>query len=247
MRNDDIGALFKNPQTPATVLLFLLVDELGTEWFDWEPETLDREIWAAWKATVPQDNKDKIWALVTCLTTNLFYQDLNCFIHTCNALNDSGSDFANFDPASVSDMAWAVAEIVLIDPPEKKDPSYQFSPEVVAYMSAEMDREGFTKPPRILATYVKPAQDEARLQDVLEGDGIEYKAYFDDQTNKRIDVDRYVGERLTAMLKALASVPFRHADQKALQELEARGTKVLGEGSKSQAAESESTVRRPQL
>ncbi len=247
MRNDDIGALFRNPSTPASVLLFLLIDTDGLEFLNWEPETLDREIWSEWKVTPPQDNKDKIWALVTVMTTNLFYQDLNCFIHVCNALADNGADFSSWDPASVSDMAWAIAEVSLIDPPDEKDTSYQFSPEIVAYMSAELDREGFSKPPRILARYVKPIEDEARLNDVLEGDGIEYRTYWVDQENKRIDVDRYVGEKLLVLLKTLSTLPLRHADPERLKELEERGNTILAKRSTQQEGALESSVSRTQL
>lgn len=247
MEKDDIGAILRNPETPATVLLFILIDSLGVEFFDWEPTTLDHEIWAAWKVTVPQDNKDKIWALVTVLTTNLFYQNLNCFNHVCGALNNAGADFSTFDPASVSDMAWAVAEIVLLDPPDPKDPTYQFSDEISGYMSAELGREGFTKPPRILSSYVKPLADEAQLNDVLEGDGIEYKSYWDDQNQKRIDVDRYVGQKLADMLKTLSQLPLKNVDSKALQELEQRATKVLVQQSKQLEEASENSSRRPQL
>lgn len=236
----DVSALFLNPQTPGTVLLCLLVDEFGTEFFDWEPETLALEIRNHWKVTPPTVNRDKVWALVTAMTTNLFYSNLDAFMHICNALNDSGADFENFDPATITDIAWAIAELSLIDPPTAKDKSYVFADDILAYMQAELDREGFSKPPRILATYLKPIDNEERLNSVLEGDGIEFKGYWDDQNHKRLDVEQYVSQRLASLLALLSSVPLQHADREAVQELRQRADKALGAQSRSIQQERES-------
>lgn len=225
---DNCGEVLKDPATPATALLVLLVDELGTEWFDWEPETLEHEIQAKWRVSMPASNRDKIWALVTMLTTNQFYRNLDCFVHTCNALNDRGSDFHNFDPPSVSDIAWAIAESTMIDPPEPKDQSRQFSPEIVQLMTLTMDQEGFSRAPKILAHYASPTGDESKLQVVLDGDGIDYKAYWTDQERKRVEVDQYVASRLAATLDLMVRLPLQHADQEALAGLRQRANKALG-------------------
>lgn len=243
----DVGALFKDPATPGTVLLILLVDEFGTEWFDWEPETLSKEISGRWRVALPAHNTDKIWALVTLLTTNQFYRNLDCFVHVCNALNDRGSDFQNFDPPSVSDMAWAVAESALVDPAEQNDQSRTFSPEVVAFMTFMMDQEGFSRAPKILAKFASPSGDESQLQEVLEGDGIEYHTYWTDQERKRLDVDQYVSTKLAEMLSLMARLPLRHADPEALKQIQQRANKALGVQQKELQRETESASPRIQL
>lgn len=244
---NNVGDVLKDLSTPATALLVLLIDEYGTEWFDWEPETLEHEIQARWRVALPAHNRDKIWALVTMLTTNQFYRNLDCFVHTCNALNDRGSDFQNFDPPSVSDIAWAVAESTMIDPPEPRDESRQFSPEVVHLMSLTMDQEGFSRSPKILAKYASPTGDESKLQVVLDGDGIDYKAYWTDQERKRVEVDQYVASRLAETLDLMGRLPLRHADPEAIAGLKQRANKALGAQQTELEREKETASPRIQL
>jgi hypothetical protein len=247
MTTDDVGALFRNPATPGTILLFILVDELGTEFLSWENETIEHEIMAKWKVRPAPENDDKIQALITVLTSNMFYANLDCFVHICNSLNDAGASFEHFDPPQVSDIAWAIAETTLIDPPETKDQSYRFSHEITAYMEAELEREGFTKPPRILAKFVSVPDNETQLNQILDGDGIEYKAYWTDQERKRVDVDQYVASKLATTLELLADLPLHHADKKALEELRQRARTALAGQSKSIQQESESASPRSLL
>lgn len=244
---NNVGELLQDPRTPGTILLVLMVDEFGVEFFDWEPESLMLEIQARWRVTPVVHNTDKIWALVTLLTTNQFYRNLDCFNHTCNALSDRGADFHNFDPASVSEMAWAIAESTLVDPAEPNDQSRTFSEEIVHYMSATMDQEGFSRAPKILAKYASPSGDESKLQVVLDGDGIDYRAYWTDQERKRVDVDQYVATKLAEMLELLSRLPLRHADQGALKELQQRANKALGVQQKELQRETESASPRIQL
>jgi hypothetical protein len=244
---DNVGELLKDPTTPGTVLIVLLVDALGTEWFDWEPETLDREVFGAWKTSMSPHNRDKVWAVATLLTTNQFYRNLDCFIHTCNALNDHGSDFHNFDPASVSDMAWALAETSLLDPAEKSDQSRTFAAEIIRYMTAMMDEEGFSRAPKILAKFASPSGDESKLQVVLEGDGIDYRTYWTDQERKRVDIDQHVATKLALTLELIARLPLKNADQEALKELQQRASKALGAQQKELQQETESASPRIQL
>lgn len=239
--------LLMDPESIGTVLLCGLIDEFGTECFEWEPETLNIEILHAWKVTPPQVTMDKIQALLTVLTTNTFYKNLDAFNHVCNALAGDGADFENYDPASISQIAWAIAETTLVSPPEEKDSSYQFGDEIITFITAKLDEEGFSKPPRILANLVKPKDNTTEINDILTGDGIEFNGYWDMQQRKRLDVDEWIGSRLLKLMTDLSDLKLTHADPKAIQALRDRASKALAAQRRETQSESESVAKTPSL
>lgn len=207
--------------------------------FDWEPRTLDLEIKQDWGIDVPQVNKDKVWALVTELTTNLFYSSLDAFTHTCNSLNGSGADFENYDFATVQEMCWALAEVQLLDPPEESD---QFNPEIVSYMSERLRMEAFERVPKILKSYVElPDQDE-NISNVLQEDGIEAKTFWDRQMREVLSIDQYIRERLHKLFVDLSSLPLENGDSEEMKATLERAGKVLAVQSQ-QTAQEEGLVR----
>lgn len=238
----DFAKHLTDPDAIATVLLVGLLDEFGTEMFDWEPDTLNLEIESVWKVCAPQVNRDKIWALITTITTNAFTRELDGFTHICNALNGSGASFQTYDPATVQEMAWAIAEVTLVDPLESP-----FGPEIVAYMQARLSLEAFDKPPRMLAKFVPPMESDEAINANLEADGIMVKSYWDNQLLKRIEVDSYVVERLARLIGEVTALPLAAADPKALQDLKQRAkTTLVRQGQEIQAAR-ESVPARPAL
>jgi hypothetical protein len=229
LRNETFASLLLDEEAIATPLLVGLLDEFGTEMLDWEPETLRLEIKNEWKVTPPQVNFDKIWALVTVLTTNSFYDSFEGFTHICNALSNTEASFDVYDPADVTEMAWAIAECTLLDPPDPtgKDKSYQFNTEIIAYMQARLNTESFSKPPLILAKHLPENDGSAKIDSALADDGIDYNAYWDSQQRKRMAVDRWVGSRMLNLIQTLVGLPLQNADKEALAQLQERARKAL--------------------
>ena len=234
----------EDPNTVGTVLLIILVDSWGTEFFDWEPETLRRQAVADFGATIPPENLDKIWALVTYMTTDRVWNDLDLFVHTANALSDQGSDFENYDPADVQEIAWALSELMLLEPPaEGEEPS----PDILVYIEAKLAEEGFTKPPRVLAKYVSEPPSEESIGETLEADAIDIKSHWDRQTEKRVEVDTFIRNRLHELLQDVAQLPLRNADDQARKALLERAGKALEVQSKETAQEQELSPQQPAL
>lgn len=211
------AALLKDKDAIGTALVTGLIDEFGTEWFTWEPDSLILNVQEEWKVELPVVNRDKIWALVTVLTTNNFYNNVQAFEHICNALSGSEADFENRDPANVSEIAWGITEATIVDPPVEKDSSYEFSLDIVEYITKSLESEGFTKAPKILAKLVTlPEIDEAKLSLVTDNE-IDFKAHWDDQSKKRLEVESWVAQRLTQLGKQLGGLQLKHADRQAIQ------------------------------
>ncbi len=221
-----LANVLANPHSTGTSMLLILVDELGTDFFSWEPETLNAEVKDVWGIEMPQVCRDKVWALVNYLTTNLFFTSLEVFMNTCNALSSSSSvDMLQYDPSTVNEICWAIMETTLLEPPGDD----KFSDEVLAYIAQTLDAEGFHKVPRALRTYVKLPDVEERVNEALAIDGVDFHGYWDAQQRKLISLDQSLVSRLLRLLQELTTLPLRNAREGAVQELVSNAKKALGE------------------
>jgi len=216
--------VLKDDSAPATILLLMLIDEFGTECLDWEPETLQLEVKDAWSIELPQTNWDKVYALMTVLTTNLFEQNLETFTHVCNALSGAGADFTTYDPATVEEMSTAIGEIVLLDPPEKGN--FNFSDEVKTYMQVRLAYEGFITPPKMLAPFVEalPPLPEPEIIPPAEED---YKAHYNAQRERILEIEDEVRNRIQEIITRLQKLPLRFANKDKIKELAGNAARVL--------------------
>lgn len=227
LEKNQAAAILSNPHSTGTSMLVILVDELGTDFFSWEPAAFDAEVKDTWGIAMPQICRDKVWSLVNYLTTNLFFTSLEVFIHTCNALSASVQvDMLQYDPATVNEICWAIMETTLLETPGDDG---KFSDEVLAYITQTLDAEGFHKVPRALRTYVKLPDAEERINEALTLDGVDFNGYWDAQQRKLISLDQSLVNRLLRLLEELKTLPLRNAREGAVQELVANARKVLGE------------------
>jgi hypothetical protein len=239
--------LLADEKTKVSVLLVILFDGFGnTDFFDWEPETVRYEIRTFWKTDIPQENYDKIWAALTLLTTDMFTQDLQAFIHICNAFTGSGADFNWFDPATVEEMSKTIAEAALLDP-GSVDPK-NFSDEILTYMSTQLDEQGFTKPPRVLARYVSGlGKPEEEIEDVLRMDGLDAKAYWNNQHRQNQGIEELIKADLEIILTQIAGLPLRHSVVSGLEQLKERVRRALAAQSQETTQAAEGLPARPVL
>ena len=206
--NELTTMLWKEPATPASVLLALLVDEFGTEFFKWEPETLVLEIKDQWGVEASQMALDKIWSLVTSMTTDQFYRSPSAFTATALTLGDNKPhNFDFLEPPSVMGTAWAVVEVYLQDQPD--DPKKAFTDEVKRYMGVILANEGFSKGFGVLNVAIV---DPAALK---ESDQLMSPA---EQGRAGQEIGEHIKLRLGKMLKLINSLPLKHKDSKSWSE-----------------------------
>lgn len=128
-------------EAPATVLVAVLLKHFGNpEFFDWEPDVLYQEVQDDFGAKMPPGVSDKIWALVTALTTDLFYKDPLFFNHVANALGGGPTNMEDLELATLEEIAWAVIEVGMndLDDTDEQD----FAIEVQVFVGAVLKREG---------------------------------------------------------------------------------------------------------
>ncbi len=207
-QRDVYSAALASEETLGTVLLVACMDAFGIEFFEWEPETLDAEISTRFGVDMPDVNRDKLWALVTALTTDLFYKSLETFIPTCNALNGSEADFDNYDPVTGEEAAWGIVEVTLVDPPEEGDAADRFTHEIKRYIALTLESEGVTTPPLFLKPYTESDTDPDEEAGISMGPDEHMVAmYAKRQAGAREEIEGYVREQLSMLTTQLMALP----------------------------------------
>ena len=223
LRKDQLTKIVSDEDMLATPLLVLCVDTFGTDFFDWEPTTFNLECAANFGVELADVNKDKVWALVTVLSTDLFYVSLESFIPIANSLNDSEADFEDYDPVTGEEAAWAITEANLVDPPENNaDPGERFGHDIKRYIGVTLKTEGVTTPPPSLVPYVEYDRDPEEQVGISGGPDPDFVSMYETrQTNERAEIERYVKERMALLYQQLRSLPLQHGNLTNLDALSA--------------------------
>ena len=218
LNNEKIQEFLTSPAVHATTLATILVDEAGTKALEWDPLIIIEELENSYKVKIPDINRDKLLALVTVLTTNVFTKSLDSFIHICNALNGSAIVPGVFDPVDCSEAAWAITEVALNM--GDKD-SLDFSDDIRSYMRVILDSENIDPPPSYLsAAHPKKPLDEREI------DGEQYSAEVKVAKENAAEVNQYVLNNFAALFSELNTLPVRSRDKKGWEEFE----KMVTEG-----------------
>jgi hypothetical protein len=207
----------------ATTLIVVLYDLFGTEFLGggtagqepWAPETIRLEARDETGAEIPDHNMDKIMAGVTLLTTDLFYTRLSSFIDLCNVLADGEFNPELFDPATTAEMAWAITEAMLLDPPE--DTESIFSDEIRRYIGEAAVNEALLVPPDVLQfAIIEPYNTDPAAE--FSDDPEMYNAVWDSQRAKSDEVTQMLKRELMELFAQVSALPLRNGNAKNLQD-----------------------------
>jgi hypothetical protein len=229
IERDKIAAILTNEEMLATPLLVLCMDQFSAEFFEWEPESFDTEVRTRFGVELPTVNRDKIWALVSVLTTDLFYHSLETFIPVCNTLNGSEADFDDYDPVTSEEAAWGIVETGLIDPPEKgQDPAARFSHEIKRYVGLTLQSEGVTTPPAFLKPYTEYDKDPEEAVGLNIGPDEHMLAMYEKrQQAERSEIESYVRGKLEDLVAQLRLLPLQTGDVSKVAEFISQAQSLL--------------------
>jgi hypothetical protein len=209
------------------VLLLLTLDtypELGEDKqpmvFSWHPETIKMQLEQDYGIELPKESLDKIMAGITILTTNYFYKDVGRFLELCNVL--SGDDFQpdEVDPADASEVFWGLVEGCLLYSPNEDPDDTEFSPEIRAYITEVLKRDGIAMPPDVLRLGEDPNAAEQMRTDFAD-DPEMYGAMWKNQRAKRDELVELVRENLREMAVQLRLLSLENGStDKLLQQMQ---------------------------
>jgi len=124
----------------GTVLVAVLCKHFDSmEWFDWEPQVLSDAVKDEFGVEMPPVVRDRIWALVSALTTDFFWTDAVFMNHVANALSGGPTNMLDLEPAEAEEIAWAIIEVGMSDLEDNEEPPV--SPEIQAYVGATLKRD----------------------------------------------------------------------------------------------------------
>lgn len=203
-----IQQMLTSEDTYATVLLVFFVDRYGMEALDWHPGAIKLQLQQDFGVQLSKSTLDRLMAAIAVVTTNAFFRDTPQFIELCNVLAGDDFDPTVFEPADSAEMAWAVAEAMLLFPPEDPMP---FSDEIRGYVGKVLKDEGYVRPPKILR-FATDADFVEQIKYDFTSDPEMFQAIYKNQSEKADEIDVLVMDNLQELLTQLTSLPLHNGD-----------------------------------
>jgi len=200
----------------VTTLVVLLTDMYSNKetgeisWLNWDIETIKLELEDDLRVKIKPRIIDKIAVGQLLMTTNLFYKEAPDFIHFCNVMNDDNEMPGVWNPADSYEIAWAVAEATLLEPPEEGLPD-AFSPEVLGYIKIVLKQANILSAPDSLS-FIKPDELAGPAIGQLNDDMVLYKAAYDEAQEATDMLNEYVNMRTTELIDQLAQITVKRGN-----------------------------------
>ena len=181
----------QNPETLATVVHAILRQQYGEEVYDWDPVTVYLECQADFAADSCAETMDKFAAMQVVMGTDAFFKRLDAFMSVCNTFADGQPAFASFNPVTLEEAAWTIAEVAL------NREMLPFADSIKAYLRLLLKDEGFT-PTSYPAIFKEVFELDPDSDDIR--DGIAAAA-------NRSNIDAYIDEQLQDLVVQFNRIP----------------------------------------
>jgi len=211
--NKQIQKILQDRRTPATAQLTIVADRPGTEFLQWDPETIQMEIAENFGVTLPKSNFNKLMAAVEIVTTDRFYRSLDDFIRLCNALYNGTVNIEEFDPADAGEISWGITEALLLWPPDQADEN-PFDEKILGYIGQATHDEGIMMPPDVLRLGLGDVNLWDQVQAEFSDDPIMFQSIYQKEREKTDEINLMVKVRLTHLLQILDRVPLQNGESK---------------------------------
>ena len=186
----------ESPQTLATVVHAIMLDQYGQAVYDWDPVTCAMEVSEDFKAEVCTPAMDRWCAMQAVMGSDAFFKRLDVFLNVCNTLSSGSPSFLVFDPVTPEEAAWAVAEVSM-----NRD-MLPFSYSIRQYMRQQLEADGFDPNsgdlPPVFSEMFERRPDEGRIRSSLSGDVADGNAS---------NIERYLMEQMLSLETQFNRIP----------------------------------------
>ncbi len=157
--------LIQSPETMATVVHAIIRDKYGDEAYWWDPLTVALELKADFQVDACPEFMDRWGAMQVVMTGDSFFRRIDSFFAVCNAFSSGEPFFGAFDPVTVEEAAWAVAEVGM-----NRD-MLPFSPTIKKYCEIILGKNGYGRDnaPKIFDLVFDEDHDGTSLKDIKAG------------------------------------------------------------------------------
>jgi hypothetical protein len=190
-------------ETFATVLVGGMLRLYGIECFSWDPVTIRLELKRDVGVEPSRLANAQIQALISALTTDMFYTDVPTFDQTVNALNRAPIA-AQDDIPMVEEVAWACSEVLLNDPTPSEHADVPFSRDIRKYCHVVLRDEGFTIAPTSLKWVDLPP-----VQSEFHDDPMMFEAAYKNQQLMADAVDQAMQSRIEMLVEHMRLLGLR--------------------------------------
>ena len=157
--------LIQSPETMATEVHAIIRDKYGDEAYWWDPLTVALELKADFQVDACPEFMDRWGAMQVVITGDSFFRRIDSFFAVCNAFSSGEPFFGAFDPVTVEEAAWAVAEVGM-----NRD-MLPFSPTIKKYCEIILGKNGYGRDnaPKIFDLVFDEDHDGTSLKDIRAG------------------------------------------------------------------------------
>jgi hypothetical protein len=217
-----LKAAFSNPKSFGATLLAAYVSAYGVEGLEWDVEAIRLNIQSDFGVELSDELLARLSMAIAIATSNIFFVSLPDFIDICNVLSGDILDPTVFDPADAEEIAWAITEALIIDPPDD-DNTDPFVPEIIGYIQEVLKAEGILNPPDILRLGISDKFAFDNVANEWSTDPVMFEAITKFEQDRTEDINETLRERLfelVAQLEALQIAGFSaNTTKKLLQAL----------------------------
>ncbi len=178
----------ESPETLATVIHAIMLDQYGEQAYGWDPVTCSMELADDFRAEVCTPAMDRWCAMQVVMGSDAFFKRLDAFLNVCNTLASGAPSFLMFDPVTSEEAAWAVAEVAM-----NRD-VLPFSYPIRQYMRQQLEADGFDPSagdlPAVFAEMFERRPDEGRIRSSFTGAAADANAG---------NIERYLMEQMFDM------------------------------------------------
>lgn len=188
----------------ASVLVGIILQDFGTDAFEWDPETLRMEIEEKYGLkSLHHVPENRLQAGIMSLTSNMWTQDVYQFNLVCNAFGDGEVPHQVYEPCGPDEIAWTLVEYSLMNPPARGETpiDQQFSEPVRTYMAKILEHHGIR--PMGFFTFLSDKYD-IPISD--ESDIILANAGFEETERQYKNVKDYVEENLAKLSRQVSAL-----------------------------------------
>lgn len=181
-------------------------------WYTWTPATIRHMLEREFGVPISHVNFDRFMAGIAVLTTDSFFKNLPSFIKLVNVIAFDSAAFDEFNPAEPDEMAWAISEVMLLDPPEEDEP---FCDDIRRYIGLTLKEEGFVNAPDILRIAIGTKTMNEVLTNYSDDPELS-SAIYQNQNDKTKDIENLIMSSLVLLGKQLKELPLRNGDVSAI-------------------------------
>lgn len=127
----------ESPETLATVAYTILNESFEDQWLFWDPSTVYMELRDEFRCEPASETMDRLSAVQVLMTGDSYFKKLDAFLGISNTLTSGTPAFNIFDPVTVEEAAWSLAEASFLRE------FLPFTPGIRMYLKTTLNVEGF--------------------------------------------------------------------------------------------------------